>query len=88
MCDKKSIIFTFPEEYKEDTLNGMIKLRKNEGVSKFSVTLNEIKDWFTAFDIKEIELSVSGGITSGQITQLFISGKGEGGMKVILIPKE
>ena len=43
---------------------------------------------FKDFQIDSVELWISGGVETGQVLSLFVSAKGEGGMKVTLKPKQ
>ena len=87
MAKDKEVIFIFPDETNQESTESMIALGKEKKISKFSATLEDIKKWFSGFDVKEVEIRISGGFSTEGITNLFISAKGEGGMKITLIPK-
>jgi hypothetical protein len=57
-------------------------------MQSFVAGVSEIKEWFKDFQIDSLELWISGGIQTGQVLSLFVSAKGEGGMKVTLKPKQ
>jgi hypothetical protein len=59
-----------------------------ESMKSFVAGVSEIKDWFKDFQIDSVELWISGGVETGQVLSLFVSAKGEGGMKVTLKPKQ
>jgi hypothetical protein len=50
-------------------------------------TVDKITDWFKQYQVSNMELWISGVLEKGTITRLFVSAKGEGGMKVVLKPK-
>jgi hypothetical protein len=84
---KDKIILVFPESAKKINERSDIKLGGEQIIDKFSASVDDIKKWFTGFSVKEIELNISGGVSTGEITKLFISAKGETGMKIVLVPK-
>ena len=49
--------------------------------------LDEILSWFKGYRVDSIELSIEASAKSGDITSLFVSAEGKGGMKVTLKPK-
>ena len=59
-----------------------------DSMQGFVASVSEIKDWFKDFQIDSLELWISGGVETGQVVRLFLSAKGEGGMKVTLKPKQ
>jgi len=59
-----------------------------ESIQRFVAGVSDIKDWFKDFQIDSVELWISGGVETGQVLSLFVSAKGEGGMKVTLKPKQ
>jgi hypothetical protein len=61
----------------KDTLKGL-----------FSVDMEDLSGWFDKYNVESIELWVSGVIETGTILKLAISAKGEGGIKLILKPKQ
>ena len=50
--------------------------------------MDEVTDWFKSYQVESIEMWISGVVESGGVTKLLVSAKGEGGMKVILKPKQ
>ncbi len=50
------------------------------------VNLKSLIDAFKDFKVEQVEIWVSVAAETGGITKLFVSGKGEGGMKVLLKP--
>jgi hypothetical protein len=59
-----------------------------ELISLFSSSIDEVTEWFKSFQVESIEMSISGVIETSGITKLVVSAKGEGGMKVVLKPKQ
>lgn len=57
-------------------------------IQPVEVDLDRLIDSFKGFKIDTIELSCSGAIESGGLTQLFVSAKGEAGVTVILKPEK
>lgn len=82
---KKKIELAFPkiEEHDEYVSKGGTK----ELLSLFSASMDEVTEWFKSYQVESIEMWISGIIESGGITKLLVSAKGEGGMKVVLKPK-
>jgi hypothetical protein len=60
---------------------------KGEVWERFPVTIQKITDWFKQYEIDSIELWISAIMETGSVTRLVVSAKGEGGMKVVLKPK-
>lgn len=50
--------------------------------------LDEILSWFKGYRVDSIELSIEASAKSGDITRLFVSAEGKGGMKITLKPKQ
>jgi hypothetical protein len=50
--------------------------------------LDEVLSWFKDYRVDSIELSIEASAKSGDITSLFVSAEGKGGMKVTLKPKQ
>lgn len=81
------IELAFPK-YEEEDDEYISKGGTNEGLVKhLSTSMDAISDWFKQYQVDSIELWISGLIESGGITKLIVSAKGEGGMKVVLKPK-
>ena len=57
-------------------------------MKEFAVKVEDVANWFTDFEIDSIELTISAGAETGDLTKLFISAKGEGGMTITLKPKK
>ena len=71
---------------------GKVWLRRNKRYSRWYLewlptTVDKITDWFKQYQVSNMELWISGVLEKGTITRLFVSAKGEGGMKVVLKPK-
>ena len=49
--------------------------------------LDEVLSWFKGYTVDSIEFSIEASAKSGDITSLFVSAEGKGGMKVTLKPK-
>jgi len=81
------IELAFPK-YEEENDEYISKGGTKEGLVKhLSTSMDAISDWFKQYQVESIELWISGLIESGGITKLIVSAKGEGGMKVVLKPK-
>jgi hypothetical protein len=59
-----------------------------ELISLFSTSMDEVTEWFKSYQVESIEMWISGVIETGGITKLVVSAKGDGGMKVVLKPKQ
>src|SRR4051794_12240589 len=86
----KKIEIAFPKVEVEDYDNGKYveKGGTRELLSLFSASMDEVAEWFKSYQVESIEMWISGVIESGGITKLVVSAKGEGGMKVVLKPKQ
>lgn len=85
--NKNKIELAFPK-YEEENEEYISKGGTGEGLVKhLSTSMDAISDWFKQYQVESIELWISGLIQSGEITKLIVSAKGEGGMKVVLKPK-
>ena len=89
---KKKMELAFPkiivEGWEEDDGEFIPKGRTGELLSLFSASMDEVTEWFKSYQVETIEMWISGVIESGGITKLVVSAKGEGGMKVVLKPKQ
>ena len=56
-------------------------------VKEFATGVDDIVQWFDKYQIDSIELWIKGGAETGDLVKLFVSAKGEGGIKVTLRPK-
>ncbi|MFQ5871412.1 MAG: hypothetical protein ACE5IJ_08245 [Thermoplasmata archaeon] len=66
-----------------------VQLRKAGEVPKrFKTSIDRIAQWFDEFQIDSIEIWIQAAVESGKALNLFVSAKGEGGIKVILKPKK
>lgn len=83
MGDKRRIELAFPKYDEEDVAKGF----GTDVLGKFSISIEEITDWFSKYEVDTIELWISGVIESSGITKLVVSAKGEGGLKIVLKPK-
>jgi len=80
IMEEKKVQLVFGEEEKAVTRGG-------KAIGAFAASIDEIGEWFKKFQIESIELWISGGVETGEVLKLFVSAKGEGGMKVVLKPK-
>ena len=86
--EKSKIELAFPKyEVKEDS-EFISKGGTGEGLVKhLSTSMDSIADWFKQYQVESIELWISGMMETGGITKLVVSAKGEGGMRVMLKPR-
>lgn len=89
MGQEKKVILRFAEGAAESQHDRPIRRGGIESatVKGFAAGIEEIRNWFEKFQIESIELWISGGIETGGILELFVSAKGEGGMRVVLKPQ-
>ena len=79
--EKVQLVFAKPEP-------GMIEPAGIGAVQTATVAkLDEMLGWFKGYRVDSIELSIEASAKSGEITRLFVSAEGKGGMKVTLKPK-
>jgi hypothetical protein len=79
---EKKVQLVFGEEEKVATRGA-----GSRTIGAFAASIDQIADWFKQFQIDSIELWISGGAETGEVLKLFVSAKGEGGMRVVLKPK-
>ncbi len=53
----------------------------------FVTTVEEIKDWFSLYDIDSIQVWIGGAVQTGGILKLILNASGQGGIAVTLKPK-
>ena len=81
------LLFSPTEEIRE-TIESMPEfLAKREGKKLIQVNLRSFVNAFEGFKIEQIEVWVSMVVETEGFTKLFISSKGEGGIKLLLKPK-
>lgn len=77
--------------FSENNLSDQNKLNERGAQEKmlhsFSMSLDEITNWFHKYEIESIELWISGGIETAGLLRLAVSAKGEGGLKLTLKPR-
>lgn len=81
---KIQLMFGDSDSFKDKPVSRRIT---NDSFKHFVASMGDIADWFNKFHIESIELSISGSVATGGILKLFVSAKGESGLKVKLIPK-
>jgi hypothetical protein len=85
---KKTVELAFPKYKGENDDDEYISKGKGTDLlSYFSTGIDEVTDWFKQYQVDTIELWISGVVETGGITRLVVSAKGEGGLRVILKPK-
>ena len=85
--EKNNIQLAFPK-YEEQNDEFISKGGTDEGLVKhLSTSMDSIAVWFKQYQVESIELWISGMMETGGITKLVVSAKGEGGMRVILKPR-
>ena len=88
MTSLRKVELAFPKYEQEEDGQYMSKGGTGEGLVKhLSTSMDVIMDWFKQYQVESIELWISGMMETGGITKLVVSAKGEGGLKVILKPK-
>ena len=87
---KNQIELAFPKVKLEDDDNKFISKGggTKELISFFSASMDEVNNWFKNYQVESIEMWISGVLETGGIIKLLVSAKGEGGMKVVLKPKQ
>jgi len=85
---KSKIELAFPKYEQEEDDQYISKGGTGEGLVKhLSTSMDSIADWFKQYQVESIKLWISGMMETGGITRLIVSAKGEGGMRVILKPR-
>jgi hypothetical protein len=85
---KNKIELAFPKYEEENDGEFISKGGTGEGLVKhLSTSMDSIADWFKQYQVDSIELWISGVMETGGITKLVVSAKGEGGMRVMLKPR-
>jgi hypothetical protein len=82
----KEIRFVLP---KSEIVQSEYESKGNVGelLGKFTAGIEEIESWFKQYQIDTIELWISGVVETGNIINLIVSAKGEGGLRVTLKPR-
>jgi len=84
----KKIELAFPKYEQEENNEYISKGGTGEGLVKhLSTSMGAISDWFKQYQVESIELWISGMMETGGVTKLVVSAKEEGGLKVVLKPK-
>lgn len=77
-----AIILSLPK-FDEEVSKGMDKV-----FERFDIGLEKIEEWFKQFGIDSMEVYITGVVETGGITKLLVSAKAEGGIKIVLRPKD
>ena len=85
---KKKIELALPKIASDDDDEFVSKGGTKELLSLFSSSVDEVTERFKNFQVESIEMSIRGVIETSGITKLVVSAKGEGGIKVVLKPKQ
>ncbi len=80
--NSKRIELAFPKFDEQDIAKGP----GDDIIGWFSTSIDEIRGWFSGYEIDTIELWISGVIESSGITKFVVNAKGEGGLKIVLKP--
>jgi len=83
MVKKQKIELVFSQDYTYQKYES--KITKN---GDFVASIDQISKWFDKFKVDSIEIWISGGMEVGNVLRLFVNAKGEGGVKIRLVPKE
>ena len=87
MSSKKDVVLVFPAQSAGSTgpvRRGLV----GDVMKEFAVKVEDVANWFSDFEIDSIELTISAGAETGDLTKLIVSAKGEGGMTITLKPKK
>jgi hypothetical protein len=86
--NKKKIELIFPESDVEVVESKPVR-RGPAGkiLHRFAASIDDIRTWFNQYEIESIELWINGGMETEGVLKLAVSAKGEGGLKLILKPK-
>lgn len=85
----KKIELSFPKLQSQEDNEYISKGKGGQGeiLERFSASVEEVSSWFKQYQVDTIELWISGVIETGGITKLVVSAKGEGGLRVLLKPR-
>jgi hypothetical protein len=86
-ANPKVVELAFPKYEQEEDEQYISKGRGEDLIKYLSTSMDELTNWFKQYHVESIELWISGMIETGGITKLVVSAKGEGGLRVILKPK-
>jgi hypothetical protein len=67
---------------------GLQKVGLREDLMEFVAKVGDLKKWFSGYKVDTIELNIEGAVKDGNITKLFVSFEGKGGLKIILKPEQ
>lgn len=79
---ENAIILSLPK-FDEEVSKGMDNI-----FERLDIGLEKIEEWFKHFSIDSMEVYINGVIETGGITKLVVSAKAEGGIKIVLRPKD
>ncbi len=85
----KKIELSFPKLQSQEDNEYISKGKGGQGeiLERFSASVEEVSSWYKQYQVDTIELWISGVIETGGITKLVVSAKGEGGLRVLLKPR-
>ena len=88
MSDENKIELLFSEEGIPTDSEFQSKGGIEDKFKGFSTTVDKIVEWFGKYQVKSIELWIQGAAETGGVIKLLVSAKGEGGMKITLVPTD
>ncbi len=87
MNENQGVKLVFAEPA-EGTPERQYMARQGMTLQPLEIDLDRFLESFKGFTIDSIELSCSGAVESGALTQLFVSAKGQAGITIVLKPQK
>ncbi len=87
MAKNKKVKLVFSDVSSEQQTGPKTKGLIKKKAKEFATDVEDIVQWFGKYQVDSIELWIKGGAETGDLVKLFVSAKGEGGIKVTLKPK-
>jgi len=84
MVKKQKIELVFPQDPTYQKYESNIVGKNGD----FVANIDQISKGFDKFKVDSIDIWISGGMEAGSVLRLFVNAKGEGGVKIRLVPKE
>ncbi|GKS67443.1 hypothetical protein YTPLAS73_09900 [Nitrosarchaeum sp.] len=87
MNTKQDVQLYFAEEGTSSSTEDYVSKGIDDKFKGFSTSIDKVIGWFDKYQVQSIELWIQAAAETGGILKLLVSAKGEGGMKITLVPK-
>jgi len=87
MNTKQDVQLYFADEGTSSDTEDYVSKGMNNKFKGFSTSIDKVIEWFDKYQVQSIELWIQAAAETEGILKLLVSAKGEGGMKITLVPK-